>query len=469
MLEKVRNYAKKYQMLSSEDCIIVGVSGGADSVCLLLILLELKKEIGFHMIVVHVNHGLRGMEADADETYVRTLCEMRHIPLEVYFADVESIARDRKQSTEEAGREVRREFFERTRCKYNGTKIALAHHQNDNAETFLFRLARGTGLKGLCGMKPVSGQFIRPLLCVRRDEIEDYLNQCGVVYCTDATNRQDIYARNLIRNQVIPRMEDGVNSKTVEHITHTMEHMREIHEYLEEQMEPFFGQCVRQTGKRFLICEERYHIVPRVLKLLLIKKVMVYVSGKEKDLEEIHFKQTDELFEKQTGRKIDLPYHMEARRVYEGVEICKKKEKEETATEEFFFDLQEREASYQWQNLRISCRTMNKIQIEGETLEKSHTKRFDCDIIKSGISFRTRRAGDYITIYPDGRTQKLKTFFINEKIPQEKRDKILLVADGNHVLWVVGYRVNCAYQINEHTRCVLEIHIDKGEKNGRDN
>ena len=112
---------------------------------------------------------------------------------------------------------------------------------------------------------------------------------------------------------------------------------------------------------------------------------------------------------------------------------------------------------------------MNKLQIDGETLEKSHTKRFDCDIIKNGITFRTRRQGDYITIHPDGRTQKLKSYFVNEKIPQEKRDKILLVADGSHILWIVGYRVNCAYQTNENTNSVLEIHIDEGEENGRDN
>ena len=104
------------------------------------------------------------------------------------------------------------------------------------------------------------------------------------------------------------------------------------------------------------------------------------------------------------------------------------------------------------------------MQIDGETLEKSHTKRFDCDIIKNGISFRTRRPGDYITIHPDGRTQKLKTYFINEKIPQKERDKILLVADGSHILWIVGYRVNCAYQTKENTNCVLEIHIDEGEE-----
>ena len=200
MLTKVKNYAEKYQMFSSEDCIIAGISGGADSVCLLLVLLELQKEIGFGIVAVHVNHGLRGAEADADEAFVKQLCKEYGIPLETYCADVAMIANERKQSTEEAGREVRRECFEQARVKYSGTKIALAHHQNDNAETFLFRLARGTGLKGLGGMIPVKEQFVRPLLCLSRGEIEEYLQEHDISYCTDASNESDEYARNRIRN-----------------------------------------------------------------------------------------------------------------------------------------------------------------------------------------------------------------------------------------------------------------------------
>ena len=201
---------------------------------------------------------------------------------------------------------------------------------------------------------------------------------------------------------------------------------------------------------------------------MLTKKVLVWLCQKEKDLEGIHLKKTQELFDKQTGRKIDLPYQMEAKRVYDGVEISQKEEMESKPEKEIFWDLQKTEATYQWENKKICCRILNKMQIDGETLEKSHTKRFDCDIIKNGISFRTRRPGDYITIHPDGRTQKLKTYFINEKIPQKERDKILLVADGSHILWIVGYRVSSAYQTNENTNCVLEIHIDEGEENGRD-
>ncbi len=469
MLVKVKNYVEKWHMLSSEDCVIVGVSGGADSVCLLLVLVELKKEKSFSLIAVHVNHGLRGADADSDEMYVRELCEKTNVPLEVYSVDVNAVAKSRKQSIEETGRNIRKECFEQARHKYNGTRIALAHHQNDNAETFLFRLARGTGIKGLCGMKPVNEHFIRPFLCVNRAEIEQYMEQCGVPYCTDATNEENVYTRNLIRNQVIPRIEDGVNVKAVEHINKTMEYMWQIEDYMQGQTDHYFQICVRQTETGYVICESGYQDVPDVLKLLLIRKTMVLVSKKEKDLEEIHFKQVDDLFEKQSGRRVDLPYRMEARRVYEGVEICRNMGEKVDAAEEICCDLETERESYRWKNFKISYEILNKTEADGETLEKSHTKRFDCDIIKQGLCFRTRRPGDYITIHPDGKTQKLKTFFINEKIPLDQRDKILLIADGQHILWVVGYRENCAYKVKEHTKRMLIIQVDKGEEHGRDN
>lgn len=468
MLEKIKRYVETYQMLTNEDGVIVGVSGGADSVCLLLVLLELQRDIGFKLVAVHVNHGLRGDEADADEEYVKRFCEERSVPLEIYSADVGLVARERKQSTEEAGREVRRECFEQARIKWKATKIALAHHKNDNAETFLYRLARGTGIKGLGGMAPVADRYIRPLLCVDREEIEAYLDHQGIDYCIDATNESDEYTRNRVRNHMIPYMERKLNEKTVCHINETMDYMRQVQGYLEEQAHRYAKTCLSRTERGYCILEDEYQRTPEVLRPILIKSALVDICQKEKDLESVHLRKIEELFDRQTGRKMDLPYGMEAKRVYDGVEIYRKTEAQDSVPEEIFFDLTQQSATYQWNNQKICCRILNKLQIDGETLEKSHTKCFDCDIIKNSITFRTRRQGDYITIHPDGRTQKLKSYFINEKVPQEERDKILLVADGSHILWIVGHRVNCAYQTNENTKRVLEIHIDKGERDGRD-
>ncbi len=459
MLSKVKSYIEKWHMLNSEDKVIVGVSGGADSICLVLVLLELQKTIGFEMVAVHVNHGLRGEDANRDQSFVEQFCKRHAIPCESYFANVELIAKKRKQSTEEAGREVRREFFAKALQDHGGTKIALAHHQDDSAETFFLHLSRGTGLRGLGGISPIKGNVIRPLLCVRRKEVEAYLESAGEPYCVDQTNKSDQYTRNRIRNHVLPYLEEQVNRKTVEHMNETMEQIRQVQELLDTLTQDAWESCVCKEEEGYRIEEASYRAQPGVIQSLLLKRVMAELSGCEKDLEVIHVSQVQELFEKQTGRKIDLPYQMEASRTYRGVFICKKEASEAIFSKEIRYDLSQGDVEFEYGNQKISCKITAT-----DVFEKNNTERFNCDIIKGNISFRTRREGDYITIHPDGRTQKLKSYFINEKIPQKERDQILLVAEGNHVLWIVGYRRGCTYQVNKDTQKILEINIYKGEE-----
>ena len=470
MLGKVRKFAEEWHMLEREDRIIIGVSGGADSICLLFVLSEFSKEMGFDIVAVHVNHGLRGEDADRDEAYVKGICSKLAIPCVCYFENIELIAKNRKQSTEEAGRDVRRRLLEKTLQEYHGTKIALAHHKNDNVETFLMNLARGTGLKGLGGIYPSQGNIIRPLLCVERMEIEDYLAKQKILFCTDKTNASDDYTRNRVRNHIIPYMVKEINERAVSHIDETMAYLRQVQAFMEEETAKYRRTCVKDKSCGFLICREEFEKIPATIKPLMIKKVLSDVARKEKDLESAHIKCVAELFDKQVGRKVDLPYQMEARRDYEGVLILKKTEKFPDANQddrEVIFRPQQ--MVYYLDNYKVTCRIVDKKEIEGKCVENSSTKWFDYDIIQGSISFRLRRPGDYITIHKDGRTQKLKSYFINEKIPNDRRDSILLVAEGNHVLWVAGYRKGSAYRVSEHTKHILEIKIDEGENYGRDN
>ena len=202
MYRKVREYIKTWQMLGREDKVIAGISGGADSICLLFMLLELKEEMEFRIAAVHIHHGLRNETADRDEAYVRSVCGKENVELFVYHEDVKQYAKERGLTKEEAGREVRRRCFLEVLREQGGTHIATAHHKNDNAETVLWNLCRGTGLKGMGGISPKNGVWIRPLLCLERKEIESYLEKGGISYCTDETNLEDAYTRNRIRNHV---------------------------------------------------------------------------------------------------------------------------------------------------------------------------------------------------------------------------------------------------------------------------
>lgn len=448
MLKKVEAYVAKWHMLEKGDKVIVGVSGGADSVCLLFVLLEFQKKLPFELTVVHVHHGIRGAEADADEKYVRQLCEKLGLSYVCEYVKAHEFAVEEKLSEEEAGRKLRQMVFSRVMRERYATKIALAHHMDDNAETLLFHLARGTGLKGLGGIRPVTGNIIRPLLCLRRGEIEAYLREQGIPYCEDATNQTDAYTRNRIRNHVLPYIEQKVNARAVEHMQETMERLGELQSFVEEQKEFYFQQCVKESESGYILERESFLTVPKALKALLLKELLARAATCEKDIEAVHIALLQELLEKQVGRSLDLPYGLEAKRVYEGLRIGKKKPE---CSEEHF-----QSGCVQW------C-VLDKEDAENLALQKEYTKYFDYDIITDGVCVRTRQAGDYISIHEDGRTQKLKTFFINEKIPQEERERVLLVADGSHILWIVGHRTNPYYRVRRNTKHILKVWIDEGE------
>ena len=439
MYQKVRAYVKEHHMLCEQDKVILGVSGGADSICLLFMLLELQKELGFSMVAVHVHHGIRGESADADEKYVEEICEQQKIELFSFHENVKEYASINRLTEEEAGRNVRRIAFQKICKEQNGTKIALAHHKNDNVETFLWNLCRGTGIKGMGGIMPVSGEYIRPLLCLKREEIEKYLLENHIDYCTDETNQQNDYTRNRIRNQVIPYLENEVNAQAVNHMAEAIENIRVFNEYIEKEVEKYVRSCVLEEGERCVICKERFEMVPEVFRKTIIHEILARTAGRKKDIEAVHLRDVVGLMSKQVGKMLDLPYGMHVVRVYEGVALYRTGLLiEETAPDV---------------KIEVFDRTPEMVTFP----EKAYTKWFDCDIIKRTVKIRHREPGDYIVIDKCGRTQKLKQYFINEKIPQNIRDQIWLVADGQEIMWIVGYRQSKGYQITEKTTKIMEI------------
>ena len=443
MYQKVKAYVEEQHMLEKKDRVIVGVSGGADSVCLLFVLTKLRDERQksgdgtLEITAVHVHHGLRGDSADADERYVRKICDAWNVPLVVYHKNIRELAKCWNMSEEEAGRKARREAFLEVRNQYSDApcdnaqygdiqshhaecanggqesaqgfgKIALAHHRNDEAETVLFHLCRGTDVRGLGGIAPVSGFWIRPLLNIGRNEIESYLEKVGISYCTDETNAENVYARNKLRNQVIPQLEE-INEQAVWHISRTAQSVRELWSYVDMQIEEYKKKvlqiepqsCRKETNLAtgaisLILNKNEYDKVPVPLKSYVIHRIICEAAGHEKDISAVHVQ----------------------------------------AVEAF--------------------------------PEKTYTKWFDYDIINNTVEIRHRQAGDVLAINKNGGTQRLKKYFINEKISQEEREKVWLVADGHDIMWVVGHRQSQRYQITESTKKILEIHFCKGENYGRD-
>ena len=475
--KKVEEFIEKYEMVGKDDTVVTGVSGGADSVCLLFMLCSLSKRLGFRVTVCHVNHGLRGVAADEDEAYVTRLCERLGVPCRIFRENVELIARKRKQSTEEAGRMIRREAFE-IMCRENGgTKIATAHHRDDNAETVLLNIARGTGIRGLCGIRPVRGKWIRPMLCLSRTEIEEWVKEEGIAFCTDATNEEDVYTRNRIRHNILPAMEEQVNAGTAQHLNDLSLQAREIWDYIKKETERARAECVPYAGDgggaagagKIRIAGERFKKLEPVIAKSLIHRCICEAAGEEKDIETVHVMDTIALFEKQVGKQTALPYRVRAVRSYGGVTL--EKTVQQGKPEEVETGLNIPGLTYfPGTGQTIECIVLDAEQapFAKEFPQKSYTKCFDYDIIKYSLSARGRRPGDYFTVDGEGGRQKLKSYFINEKVPRQERDRKLLIADGDHIVWIPGMRMSRAYQVGSRTKRILMIKITEDREYVRD-
>lgn len=461
LVQKTEAYIRQHQMIGAGTHLIAGVSGGADSMCLLLVLLQLREVFGHEVSVVHINHGIRGEAAERDAGFVRSFCEKRSIECHICRCQVQTYARAHGMSEEEAGRTIRYQVFRKEKEKYAGQKalIAVAHNLEDHAETMLFHLARGTGIRGLAAMAPVCGDIIRPLLQISRREIEAYLSRVGQDYCTDATNEMDIYSRNQIRHQVLPVLQ-GINSRAVQHMYQTAQQLREAGAYLQQQAADAQKICCRIKQQQVEILKEPFLQLAPVIQNELLHQTLGMLAGSRKDLAREHIRQVRSLFDRQSGRQVQLPYGLRAVRVYSGVEICLEKNVENAEKKE-----QEGKEELEKQ---FSFRIIEDISEHMSQISKNkYTKWFDYDKIKHGLCIRYRQPGDYLAIDASGSRQKLKKYLVNEKIPAKEREHLLLVADGAHIMWVVGYRISSYYKVSAHTRRILEVTFCGGKEDGR--
>lgn len=447
MEQKVLNYMKKYHMVEKGDRVLIGLSGGADSAALFHILCGYQSVLGFELLAVHVNHGLRGAEAQRDQEFVEELCRSCLVTYAAVEMPVRKMAQERKISLEEAGREARREVFRKYAEKWKCTKLALAHHKNDQAETMLHHLARGTGLSGLCGLQPADGFRIRPLLCLEREEIDHYLQESGYLYVEDSSNSDDRYTRNRIRHELLRSMKERVNDKAVEHMAKTAEILRQTDDYLADQGRKLLKRYQRQT---FL--DERFFYEEAVPVYYGIREFLAD-RFQVRDIGAGHYEALLSCAGLPVGKVLQLPHGIRARREYGGVSFSWENEAEEQ-TESFSIPLQIPGETVV-KGVQMTCRVFENFfqQIP----QKTYTKWLDYDKIKGTVEVRTRRPGDYLVVNASGGRKKLKEYLINSKVPRQKRDQVILAAQGQEILWVVGLRLNEAYKVGPDTRKILEI------------
>lgn len=477
MLHKIMALMSEFHMIEPGDSVIAGVSGGADSVCLFDVLLALKEEIPFTFCVVHVNHGIRN-DAGEDAEFVRRLCSEHDIAFTLIEEDVPAYAAAHHLSEEEAGRCLRyRAFACVNESLYGGrAKIAVAHNQNDRAETVLFHLFRGSGLHGMCGIKPVQGNVIRPLLCVSREEIEAYLLERGISYRTDSTNAGDGYARNRIRHHILSYAEKEIFPGSTKHISRTADMLTQAAAYLDAQTKEAYRACVRKEsgadGESVTISADAFVRLHPYLKGSLIHHCFSELTPAAKDIASVHVESVCALFGRQTGRVLTLPYGITAERIYQGVRLGRRtclEKKEACADIQVVLEGESGKVRFGGHifSYRVFSCAENKAILQ--TIPKNNcTKWFDYDRIKKPIVIRYRRTGDELAINASGDTKSLKKYMIDEKIPSKERQRIPLIAQEGHILWVTGYRISEAYKVTADTKRVMEIYMTGGKENGGD-
>ena len=458
--EKIFSYINKHNMLLPGERVVIGVSGGADSVCLLFVLNEWKKRYGLEPVVVHVNHGIRN-EAGKDADFVENLCRRLDIPFCLYEEDVHRLAAERKCSSEEAGRDLRYQSFRETAQNFGASKIAVAHNLNDRCETVLFHLFRGTGIKGLAGIMPVRDEIIRPLLCVERAEIERYLSDMGQDYCIDSTNEEDVYTRNKIRHHILPYAEQEIVPGCVRNMGRTAEILSETEDYLDICTDNALKECILEEKGEVCVVNIGAFINchPAIRKRILYKLVRNMAPG-AKDISYIHVEDLHDLFIRKGNRSVNMPFgiwgYREYDKIYIGKGICDMEEEERSCDYEMVLKM------VMAQDLPRNCE--NSLIFP----ENEYTKWFDYDKIKKSPVLRTRMAGDYLTIR-DGQGnihhKKLKDYMVTEKIPGSMRESIPVLAEGSHVLWLVGYRISEYYKVSENTKRVLQVQLIYNKEN----
>lgn len=430
MFKEIESAVSEYNMFEGKKHVIVALSGGADSMCLLHFLVTNSEKFGISVSAAHLNHCLRGAESERDHDFVSDQCGKLGVELFTKRCDISGIAKERKIGLEECGREERYRFFDDL-IRDDETVVATAHTASDNAETVLMNITRGCGMEGLTGIPPVRGKIVRPLIRCSRARIEEYCELNDVPFVTDSTNLSDEYNRNKIRLSVLPELKK-INPSVENSINRLSGIVSKNLEYIRKKTVSEFERCKNDKGlsiSELKKCDN--NILPDVIKLSVEKYFDISAEKKHIDIIEKIIKDSQGAIELRKNKAVKA---VGDNLVFENI---LKNDIEVPGFEEIAFR----------SGMRIDYN--NKIYIfspkknifredNGKINKKLLNQCISCDIISCDTVVRNRKSGDFFR--PVGRncTKTLKKLFIEMKIPREKRDKLLVLANGSNVLWIEG-------------------------------
>ncbi|MDR0865606.1 MAG: tRNA lysidine(34) synthetase TilS [Candidatus Symbiothrix sp.] len=439
MIQKVRKYIEEQGLLPTPPSkIIVGLSGGADSV----VLLYLLHQLGYECIAAHCNFHLRGEESQRDETFATALAAAFNIPFIKQDFDTASVAREKGISIEMAARDLRYEWFEQLRKDENAGAIAVAHHRDDSIETMLLNLIRGTGIKGLTGIKPKNGTIIRPLLCVPKKEILQFATGQKLPYIIDSSNLQDDYTRNKIRLSLMPLLQ-SLNPSIDLALLRTMENLSEI--------EKIYNQSIFESETKVFNREKGTIDIARLQALpspeaVLFEILKQYGFGRER------IQDIARAMQSQSGKEF---YSQGYTLLKDREQFLLSPREQKSGQSVYFIDIHNKEI-HSPVSIHLS---FEAISPELEIIKDPDFTYFDAGKLRFPLQIRKWEKGDKFIPFGMKGFQKLSDYFNNHKFSKPEKENTWLLCSGNDIIWIIGHRTDDRYKVNQETKkvCILKV------------
>lgn len=449
-IAKLRNYIREKNLFSAEAKLLLGVSGGSDSIALLYLFSLLRSEIDITLLAVHINHQLRGEESDADAVLVRDICQKLGVPLIVRKINL-------TDKSENQARQKRFEAFQQVLDAYQFDYIVTGHHSNDQTETMLLNLFRGAGLSGLAGLRPCSGKVLHPLLCFSKKELQDLLVEAQIPWREDSSNQELSYRRNWIRHKLLPLLEQEINPQISTSLGTQAEIFADAEDMIFKRMKSLLKKVVlEQDNQKVILSLSALKHFSKLEQYYIIREVIAEISGSRRDFFAHNFENIINLYSAEGSKKVSLNNGIEAVKEYDKL-IIKFSEESQPIPEPIV--VEEDRSRVVWGDYRFSFKVLKVLPncFSRDPL----TVYIDADKIKYPFVIRSRKPGDRFIPFGMKQMVKLKDFLINCKVSKYERDYIPIFDDGEKIFWVTGKRLDQRVAIDDNSTRFLHITAEK--------
>ena len=460
IINSVRQTIKRENLIEKNDKILIALSGGPDSICLLDIMIKLKDEYNLTLYAAHLNHRIRGIDAQEDSLFCQKICKKNNVTFFVKNIDIPELAVQQSRGVEEVARDVRYDMFFDIKNKLGINKIAVAHNLDDQAETMLMKMFRGSGIQGLRGIdyKRKDG-IIRPLLDIYKSQINEYCDVNNLNPRIDKTNFESDYSRNKVRLDLIPYIENNYCENIKQILSRTANVIRDDYNYIEEVSKEHYELLVKNKSDDEIILDlPLLKNTDTAIQKRVIRLAILDIMGNLNNIENVHIVDSLSLLEKSDGKIINLPKNLKAYIKNEDYVITTKNQENEEITYEYKIEINGKTVVNE-----IGLTVTTSVLPAKDSLAlpvSKYIKVFDYDKIVGALYVRSRKIGDKLSPIGLTGTKKIKDILINKKIPADTKYMFPIISDDEQILWLLGYRISENYKIDDNTQRVIRIQLE---------